>query len=92
MGSPGLKKVGPQKSRPETSLHPVVGFDRFYRTVSQNIVRSANRPALLFILGPLVETEPAENLTFVMEPEKKIKNFHVIHCVHFSLSTYIVLQ
>ena len=51
----------------------MVGFNRFYRIVSQNFTRSANQPALLFILVPLVETEPAENITLVMEPpEKKI--------------------
>ena len=54
-------------------MSAVVGFNWFYRTVSQNVTRSSNQPALLFILVPLVEAEPAENITLVMElPEKKI--------------------
>ena len=39
-------------------------------------MRSASRSALLIILVglPLVEAEPAENITFVLEPaDKKIK-------------------
>ena len=56
---------------------PPVGFSRFYRTVSRNRIRSANRPALLFILVTLVEVQPAENITFVMEPaDKKIESHH----------------
>ena len=49
-------------------LHTVVEFYWFYRIISQNFTRSANRPALLFILVPLVETEPTENTALVMEP------------------------
>ena len=49
----------------------MVGFNWFYRIVSQNFTRSVNRPALLFILVPLVETEPAENINVVMEPREK---------------------
>ena len=49
----------------------MVGFNWFYRMVSQNFTRSANWPALLFILVPLVETEPAENITLVIEPPEK---------------------
>ena len=38
----------------------------FYGTVSQNFVGSANQQALLFIiLVPLIETEPAENITLL---------------------------
>ena len=60
-----------------SDLRAVVGFNWFYIyiIVSQNFTRSANRPALLHIpviLVPLVETEPAKNITSVMElPEKK---------------------
>ena len=43
--------------------------------VSQNFVISANRSALLLILVPLVETESAENLTFVIEPADKKSEF-----------------
>ena len=61
------------KHRCDSDLHAMVGFNWFYIIVSQNFTRSANRPALLFILVPLVEIEPAENITLVMEPpEKKI--------------------
>ena len=45
-----------------SDLHTMVGFNWFYRIVSQNFTRSANQPASLFILVPLVETEPAENI------------------------------
>ena len=47
---------------------------RFYRTVSPNFIRSANRPRLLFILVLLVETESAEKITFVIEPADKNLN------------------
>ena len=49
------------------SASAIAGFSWFYRIVSQNFTTSANQPALLFILLPLVETEPAENITVVME-------------------------
>ena len=61
------------KHRSISDLHTMVGFNWFYRIVSQNFTRLANRPALLFILEPLVETEPPKTITMVMEPpEKKI--------------------
>ena len=61
------------KHRCYSDLHTMVGFNWFNIIVPQNFTRSANRPALLFILVPLVETEPAKNITLVMElPEKKI--------------------
>ena len=51
----------------------MMGFNWFYIIVSQNFTRWVNRPALLFILVPLLETELAENITLVTElPEKKI--------------------
>ena len=59
------------KHRCNADLHTMVGFNWFYRIVSQNFTISANWPALLFILVPLVETEPAENITLVMEPPEK---------------------
>ena len=54
-----------------SDLHTMMGFNWFYIIASQNFTRSANRPALLFVLVPLVETEPAENITLVMEPPEK---------------------
>ena len=64
---------GNTKHRCNLDLHTVVGFNGFYIIVSQNFTRSVNRPALLFILVPVVETEPAENKTLAMEPpEKKV--------------------
>ena len=48
---------------------------RRIQPVAQNFLRSANRPALLFTLVPLlVETEPAENITFVIEQSHKKLN------------------
>ena len=47
------------------------GLHRFCRIVSRNSIRSANRSALLFILVPLVKTEPAENITFAIKPADK---------------------
>ena len=38
------------------------GSYRFYRTVSGNFTRTANRLAWLLILVPLVETELADNI------------------------------
>ena len=65
--------------RCNSDLHIVVGFNWFYRIVSQNFTGSANRPALLFILVPVVEIEPAENITLVMEPpEKKFQSHHCL--------------
>ena len=60
----------------------MMGFNWFYIIVPQNFIRSANRPALLFILVPLVETEPAENITLVVEPpEKKFNPTTAYICV-----------
>ena len=59
------------KHRCNSDLHTMVGFNWFYIIVPQNFTRSANRLALLFILVPLVETELAENITFVMKPPEK---------------------
>ena len=59
------------KHRCNSDLHTMVEFNWFYIIVSQSFTRSANRPALLFILVPLVEAEPAENITLVMEPPEK---------------------
>ena len=60
------------KHRYYSDLHTEVRFNWFYRIVSRNFTRSANRPALLFIFVPLVETEPAEKITLALElPEKK---------------------
>ena len=48
------------------------GSHQFYKTVSWNF-----RPALLFTLVPLVVIEPAENITFVMEPaDRKFESQH----------------
>ena len=55
-------------------LQAKVGFDQFYRTVTWNLVRSAKRPALLFILVLLLETKPAKNIAFVIEPADKKMN------------------
>ena len=71
------------KHRRNSDLRAVVGFNWFYIIVSQNFTRSANRPALVYIiLVPLVETEPAENITLVMEPpEKKFNPTTAYICV-----------
>ena len=61
------------KHRCNSDLHTMVGFNWFYRIVSQKFTRSANRLALLFIFVPLVETEPAENVTLVMQAIEKKK-------------------
>ena len=53
--------------RCNADLHTVVRFSRFFRIFSRTFTRIANWPALLFILGPLVKTEPAEKITLVME-------------------------
>ena len=61
------------KHRCDSDLHTMGELNWFYMIVPQNFTRAANRPALLFILVPLVETETAENIILVMEPpEKKI--------------------
>ena len=49
------------------------GFNRFApvtyrRTVSRNLCRTANRPAMLIIFATSVEVEPAENMACVIEP------------------------
>ena len=59
------------KDRCNADLHTVVVFSRFYRIVSRNFTKSANRPALLFTLVPSDETEPADNITLAMEPSEK---------------------
>ena len=42
-----LKMIkGKTKHRCNSDLHTMVGFNWFYRIVSQNFTRSANRPAL----------------------------------------------
>ena len=56
------------------------GSHRFYGTVSLNYIISVQRPTLLFILVPLVEAEPAENITFVIEPADQIFESH--HRIH----------
>ena len=72
-----------------SDLHTLVGFNWFYKIVSQNFTVSANQPALLFILVPLVKTEPAENITSVMEPPEK--KFESHHCIHICLNIAIHL-
>ena len=68
----------------------MVGFNWFYGIVSQNFTKSANRLALLFIFVPLVETEPAENITLIMEPPEK-KKIQSHHCLHMCLNIAIHL-
>ena len=70
-----------------SDLHTVVGFNWFHRIITQNFTRSANRPALLFTLVPLVEIEPAENITLVIEPpEKKFQSHHCLRmCLNIAL-------
>ena len=48
------------------------GLQRFYGAVSWNFIRSANRPALLFMLVQLVR---AEDINLVIEPaDKKVES------------------
>ena len=55
----------------------LAGSHRFYRTVSGNFIRTANRLALLLILVPIVETELADNITSVIEPaDEKFESHH----------------
>ena len=77
------------KHRCNSELHTMVGLNWFYRIVSQNFTRSANWPALLFILVPLVGTKPAENITLVMEPPEK--KFQSHRCLHMCLNIAIHL-
>ena len=51
----------------------MVIFSRFalVLSVSGNFIETANGPALLFMLVPIVETEPAEYITFVIEKRDK---------------------
>ena len=79
------------KHRCNADLHTVVRFSRFYKIVSRNFTRSANWPALLFILAPLLETEPVENTTLVMEPAKKKFNPTTAYIICLNITTGIHL-
>ena len=90
-GTKNLKMIkNKTKHRCNSGLHTVVGFYWFHRIVPQNFTRSANRPALLFKLVPLVEIETAENINLVMEPAEK--KFQSHHCLHMCLSIAIDLH
>ena len=75
------------KHRCNADLHTVVEFSQYYRIVSRNFTTSANQPALLFILIPLVETELVENTVLAMELPKK--NFNLTTAYILNIATHL---